>query len=164
MSPPRLRIVGCGHPDAGDDAVGLLLADQLRARWGGTIEIRQARGGARLLDGCDQVEGLILVDAALATDGFPPGAWRLFRFPEDRGCLAALPRAGTHVLGVVPALDLALALNRLPAQVRLFVVAGSEFALGKGLSPAVRESLPQALAALEAEVRRLESAYYRATR
>jgi hydrogenase maturation protease len=145
-----MRIVGCGNPDAGDDAVGLIIADQLRSRVPPEVEVRTATaGGASLLDWCDGIEALILVDAAHASVDFPTGQWRRFVFPADRERLKATPLSGTHVLGLVEALELAQTLDRLPREVLLFAVAGAQFALGSGLSPTVQHSLPELVSALE---------------
>ena len=142
MTPPHVRIVGCGHPDAGDDAAGLILADLLRLRVPPEVEIKTATaGGASLLECFEGVEVLILLDAALATAEFLPGQWRRFAFPADRERLQATMLRGTHSLGVVPALELAKTLGRLPREVLLYAVAGARFDLGTPLSPAVQQSL-----------------------
>ena len=147
--------MGCGTPDAGDDAVGLLIADPLRGRLPQGVEIRtDTAGGVNLLHWCEGVEVLILVDAALATNDFPAGQWRRFVFPADRHCLKTMALCGTHVLGLVQALELAEVVGCLPGEVLLFALAGSQFELGVGLSPAVRASLAEVLDALEAEVKR----------
>ena len=45
-------MLGCGNADAGDDAVGLILAERLRARLPRDIEvIIDTTGGITLLDG-----------------------------------------------------------------------------------------------------------------
>jgi hydrogenase maturation protease len=131
----------------------LILADLLRSRVPPEIEVRTATaGGASLLDWCEDIEVLILVDAAHASVDFPAGQWRRFVFPADRDRLKATPLSGTHVLGLVEALELAQTLDRLPRAVLVFAVAGAQFALGSGLSTAVRDAMPRVIAALESDV------------
>ena len=105
-------MLGCGNADAGDDAVGLILAERLRARLPRDIEaIIDTTGGITLLDGCDRLDVLILLDAALACAGFRAGEWRRFIFPGDRQWLQATGRPGTHGWGILETLELAQALG-----------------------------------------------------
>ncbi len=159
LTPPRIRIVGCGRPDAGDDAAGLLIAERLRKRLPPEVEVRtDTAGGANLLHWCDDVEVLILADAALATDDFPTGQWRRFAFPADRDRVQAVAFAGTHTLGVVQGLELASTLGRLPGEVLLYAVAGARFELGAALSPAVKSSIATVADQLAVEMPRRLSA------
>lgn len=155
MNRPRLRIVGCGNADAGDDAAGLIIADQLRACLAPEVDIRtESAPGANLLHWCEHVAVLILIDAALGSDDLPPGRWRRFVFPADRRRLQGAARRGAHGWGIVEALDLADFLNMLPSAVSIFAVAGARFVLGSPLSRSVRASLPEVVRAVEAEVAR----------
>jgi hydrogenase maturation protease len=152
LNAPRVRIVGCGSPDAGDDAIGMVAAQALRERLPPDVDVRTDRtGGANIVEWCEGVEVLILVDAARATPEFPVGQWRCLRLPTDRKRLQVLPFRTTHLLGLVEALDLACSLGCLPHKVVVFAVIGAQFELGAGLSPAVLGSLPEVLAAVQAE-------------
>ncbi len=159
MTPPRIRIVGCGRPDVGDDAAGLLIAERLRKSLPPEVEVRtDAAGGANLVHWCNNVEVLILADAALATDDFPTGQWRRFAFPADRDRVQAVAFPGTHTLGVVQGLELAYTLDRLPEEVLLYAVAGARFELGAAISPAVKSSVTAVADQLVVEVTRRLSA------
>jgi hydrogenase maturation protease len=152
LNAPRVRIVGCGSPDAGDDAIGMVAAQALRERLPPEVDLRTDRaGGANIIEWCEGVEVLILVDAARATSEFPAGQWRCLRFPTGRRRLQELPFRNSHLLGLAEALELAGWLGRLPPQVVVFAVAGAQFALGHGLSPVVLKGLPEVLAAMQAE-------------
>ena len=145
-----MRIIGCGNCDAGDDAVGLIIAGQLRERLPPNIEVRtDSAGGVNLIHWCEDIETLIIVDAAFATDDFPAGQWRRFAYPADREQLRATAFSGTHLMGIAQALELAHTLGTLPKDVLIYAVAGAQFELGAGLSPAVE----QALAAMVNELR-----------
>jgi len=153
LNATRLIIVGCGSPDAGDDALGPIVADSLRERLPAEVEIKtDYAGGANLLDWCEGVEMLILVDAALATADFAVGEWRRLCFPFERECLRTLAFHNTHSLGLAEALDLASSLGRLPKEVLIFAVAGGQFELGTGLSPAVQRSVSKVRSAVQEEV------------
>jgi hydrogenase maturation protease len=137
-----VRVVGCGNRDAGDDAVGLIIAEQLRGRLPSGFDVRtETGGGAGLIRWCEDIETLILVDAALATEDFPAGQWRRLAYPADREQLGAMALSGSHLLGLAQGLELALALGTLPGEVQIHAMAGAQFELGAGLSPAVERAL-----------------------
>ena len=149
----RVRIIGCGNPDAGDDAIGLIIAEQLRARLPPEVEVRSdTAGGASLIHWCEDVETLFIVDAALATDDFPAGCCRQFAYPADREQLKATAFSGTHLLCIFPTLELAQTVNKLPNELLIFAVAGAHFGLGAGLSPAVEQALAAVLNEVEKDV------------
>ena len=153
MIPPRVLVVGCGNRDAGDDAVGLFIAEQLRPRVPPEVEVRSdTAASANLIDWCDEIETLIIVDAALATGDFPAGRLRLLAYPDDREQLKATAFSGTHLMGIVQTLELAQALGRLPKKVLIYAIAGVQFQLGAGLSPAVEQALAAVVGELEKEI------------
>jgi hydrogenase maturation protease len=88
-----------------------------------------------------------VIDAALS--GAPPGTVHHFR--AERGPLPAVAlRSSTHAFGVADAIELARALDRLPAQLDVYAVEGTDFELGTSVSPAVAraaEALAERLAA-----------------
>lgn len=153
MSTPRLRLVGCGSLDAGDDTIGLVLADSLRGQLPPEVEVKvDTAGGINLLAWCEGIHTLMLVDAALADGNFPTGQWRRLTFPDDQPCLRQLALRGTHAFGIGAALELARRLGRLPREVVIFAVAGCQFERGAGISPAVQAALPVLQAAVKAEI------------
>ncbi|MGC8795290.1 MAG: hydrogenase maturation protease, partial [Bryobacteraceae bacterium] len=62
-------IIGCGHPDYGDDAAGLLVARRLKAL--GLPAIETSGEATALMDCWQGEEEVIVVDATLT--GAPPG-------------------------------------------------------------------------------------------
>lgn len=162
MNRIRVRLVGCGAPDAGDDSVGLVIAQRLLPRLSAEAEIRVAPGGgADLLQWFEAVETLFIVDAAAANSGFPVGEVRRFCYPADRRLLEVLAFSGTHTLGIVPALRLAEELGQLPSRVLVYAVAGSRFERGTGLSPALQGRLEEVVDHLAHEVVNSEPAFRR---
>ena|SRR5262245_28983775 len=65
--------------------------------------------------------------------------------------------AGSHGPGVPAAVRLGRALERLPRQVVILAVEGADTGPGTGLSDAVAAAVPQAVAAVMAELKRIRS-------
>jgi hydrogenase maturation protease len=86
----------------------------------------------------EQAERVILVDAAAS--GAPPGT--IHRFDARA---QAIPKGfccySTHRFGVAEAVELARVLGRLPKEIRLYAIEGTDFGNGEGLSPAVAEAV-----------------------
>jgi hydrogenase maturation protease len=148
-------VVGVGHPDRGDDAVGWLVAERLRERLADlpevTVVAASADPAALLTEPrWDGATPLVLVDAVVT--GAPPGT------VEVRGAEQPLPSprsSGTHDLGLVATLQLARALGRLPPDLTIVGIEGARFGLGDLPSPAVIAAAERVAAALEAELRAL---------
>ena len=124
-------VIGIGNRWAGDDDAGLAVA----RRVGG----RELEGDPlALLDAWAGADDVVVVDAA--SSGAPPGTIR--RFDARSGPLPArLVRSSTHALGVAEAIELARALDRLPARLEVCVIEGTRFTSGAGLSPAVERAV-----------------------
>jgi hydrogenase maturation protease len=127
-------VVGVGNPWRGDDAAGLEVASRVRAL-GPAVEVRTLEGDASgLLELWSGHEDVALVDAA--GSGAPAGTLHVLRPPADR-LPAAVLRSSSHAFGVADAVELARALDRLPARLEILAIEGEDFALGAPLSPAV---------------------------
>ncbi len=146
-----LRVIGIGHRDRADDAVGRLLADRLRERAPPGVEVVDTDGeAARLLDLIAGVDHVVIVDAALSGAG--PGTIRRFDAvarPLPRTAFAA----STHAVGLADAIELARALDQLPAHCIVYAIEGSSFELGQPLSPAVATAIDETIALVLDEVR-----------
>jgi hydrogenase maturation protease len=148
-----LRIVGLGSPDHGDDAAGPLVAAALRDTTPPGVEVwTDTAGGVRFDAWCAGVDGLVLVDAACASPGFPAGSRRRIAWPEQRHLLQTTRLAGTHAFSIEKALQLAEILGRLPRRVTLFVLAGDHFQIGAPLSPALQEPLRHLIEQIRREI------------
>ena len=147
----RVLIAGIGHPDRGDDAVGLVVAEQLDVRLREVEDVEvvatTADPSALLtLPAWDLAEHLIVVDACVG--GAPTGHVHVFQDPD------ALPvpvAGGTHDLGLATTLALARALGRRPAEVTVLAVEGAQFEVGAPLSPEVLAAAERLVARLAAE-------------
>ena len=140
------RIIGCGNPDRGDDAAGLLAARRLRELG---IEAEEHPGEALgLLERFGGAESLVLIDAVLGyTQGGRVHVWDC-EGPTDATWMPG--GASSHGLGVAEAIGLAKALGRLPGRVRVYGIEGRCFEPGASVSP-------QVLAAVERVARQIAS-------
>jgi hydrogenase maturation protease len=123
-------VIGVGHPDRGDDAVGLLVAAQVR-RAAPDCEIVEVQSPTQLMDLWDGHDVVVVTDAVRT--GRDAGAVTLL--DASQRALPAQPGAGgSHGLGIAESVELARALGRLPA--RVLVVGVEAVSTGPGAAPA----------------------------
>jgi hydrogenase maturation protease len=138
---PRTLVLGIGNPSRGDDALGPLLLDRLAALDLPDVELLTdfQLGPEHALDLVGR-ERVIFVDAA--AQGEAPFRFAPLSPAHDASAL-------THVLSPEAVLDVFVTVTRLTLP-SAFVLAirGSEFGLGKPLSPAAAAHLEAALAFL----------------
>ena len=138
---PRVRVVGVGHPDRGDDAAGLEVLDRVRARANTGLDIvRAAADGPGLLAQIETLAHVVIVDCARG--GGAPGTI----LHLNAASLAVPAHGNSHGNALAEALALGEALGCLPARLTILAVVGEHFAIGEAMSQAVRAALP-ALAA-----------------
>ncbi|HVZ13093.1 MAG TPA: hydrogenase maturation protease [Bauldia sp.] len=142
------RVIGIGHPDRGDDAVGRVVAARLMGMPG--IEVIETDGeAAKLLDLMEGADCVIIADAALS--GASPGAVR-------RLDAAAQPvpqpmfAASSHAVGLAESIELARILDRLPRRCIIFAIEAQDFTLGAGLSPVVAAAVDRVVGAILGEI------------
>lgn len=145
-------IIGLGHPDRGDDAVGLLAAEQL-ATWP-PPGWRVATSTTGLLGALSAGAWSRLVVLDGLVTGAPPGT--LHRIVLKAGAAALSPTVGavsTHGISLVDEVALGRELALLPADV---VVLGIEIearntAMGAGISEAVARGVDALVSAARHE-------------
>lgn len=146
-----MMVIGVGNRWRGDDAAGLAVARRVRELARGGIEAREVEGDATaLVDTWSGADAVVVVDAA--TSGAPPGTIRRFdarSVPLPARCV----RSSTHAFGVPEAIELARALDRLPARLEVYAIEGASFRAGDRLSPAVDRAVEQLAASLGADCR-----------
>jgi len=117
------------------------------------VEVRSAVAGASdVLDCGQEVDSLILIDAALATPQLPVGTCLRLAYPAQEHVLSRTPICNTHAVSLAHALRLAWTLGQLPGEVTLFLLAGDSFEPGTRLSPHLRQPLARLVEAIQREV------------
>lgn len=139
-------VVGIGAADRGDDAVGELVADRVRELRPEGMTVLPVASPLELLEVFDAYGSVVIVDAVRA--GGRPGAVTVSAIGEAP--LPALPSAAsTHGWGLAEVVELARAVDRLPARLVVVGVEVAEVATGADLSePVARAVGPAADAVL----------------
>jgi hydrogenase maturation protease len=139
-------LIGVGNAWRGDDGAGLAVARRVRELSPAGVEVREVEGDATaLVEAWSGAEGVVVVDAA--ESGAPPGTVRRFD-ARTRPLPARSLRSSTHAFGVADAVELARALDRLPARLDVYAIEGASFTAGKRLSPAVERAVDELAASL----------------
>lgn len=143
---PAPLVVGLGHPDRGDDAVGSLVAAALRAGAPRGLQVRTSLDPVRLPDLWTGRDLVVVVDAA--TGAGPPGTVRVL--DASSAPLPVLPASpgSTHGLSLADVVELSRRTGALPRRLLVVSVAGSSFTLGDRPSPAVAAAVPEAVEAV----------------
>jgi hydrogenase maturation protease len=145
----RITIIGIGHPDRGDDAIGRIVAARLAPRAGDGVDVIGLDGEATaLLERLGETEHAIVVDAVLS--GAPPGTIR--RFDVVRQALPTGTGLSSHGFGLAEAVELARALGRLPARCTVFAVEAASFDHGAPLSCEVAAAADEVVGHVLAEI------------
>ncbi len=140
-----VRVIGCGNPDAGDDAVGLLAVRKARGALESIpgVEVVEAGMGLHVLDLLDDVGAVLVVDGVRSPNGSrPPG--EIVRVEAGPGGLPAGVGSSlsSHGFGLGEALGLAATIGRAPRVVFLGVEI-EDVAAGDPLSPTVAAALDE---------------------
>lgn len=155
-SPPDVVVLGMGNVLIGDDAFGPHVVRMLDAAYEFEPGVAVLDVGTPGLDLTPYIGGsraLVVVDT-VAVDG-PRG--RIHRYVKsDLLEKPPVPRIGPHDPGLEDALFMLELDDRAPEDVVLLGVTPEKTETGIGLSPAVREAVPWAVAAVLKELKRLD--------
>ena len=136
---PTVLVIGVGNALRGDDAAGAMAAQLLRERhlpWLHAIE--HGGEGISLMETWTGAQTVIVVDA-ISSDAAPG---TISRFDVTQQPLqGSLFRDSTHAFGLQEAVELSRALNRLPARLIIWGIAGKSFAIGEPLSAEVQAAV-----------------------
>lgn len=142
-------VIGLGHPDRGDDAVGLRVAERLAGRLPpGASLVTRLDDEAALLAAWEHADAVIVVDCALTED--PIGTVR--RLDALTESLPAERAASGHGGGLARAIALGRALDALPRHLGIYAVAGARLGMGEPMSPAVAAAIAPAADRIREEV------------
>lgn len=135
-------VIGLGNPDRGDDAVGVEVANRVRALGPSGVDVVVTDDPASLLDLWAGVDDVVVVDAMVshreagsvvrldvAGTGVPGHGWA---------------SAGSHAFGLGAAVELSRALGTLPPSLVLVGVEVGATEAGAGLTPAVSAAIDTA--------------------
>jgi len=131
-------IIGCGNPDRGDDAAGLLAAARLREAGVPALDNRGDLLG--LLDTWEGAVRAIIVDTVVT--GALPGfisVWDAHTAPLVSDSF----RGSTHAFGIAEAVAMGRSLDRLPPHLWIFGIEGAQFEPGTAPSPAVAKAVEE---------------------
>ncbi|NUP37153.1 MAG: hydrogenase maturation protease [Streptomyces sp.] len=151
----RIAVIGVGNEFRRDDGVGWAVLARLRERAAqqppGTVLATCDGDPGRLIGLWEGADLAVVVDAAHAHPGVPG---RVHRLELSGGLLAQPQTTSSHGLGLGEAVELARALDVLPAHLVVYAVEGAESRLGTGLSPAVEDAVEPLVRAVESELDR----------
>ena len=138
-----------GSAFRGDDAVGPVVADRLRALGAPLLDC--ADEPTRLLDLWADLDLVVVVDAVRSAA--PPGT--LHRVEVEGGSLPReLRLASTHAMGIVDALELGRALGRAPRRLVVIGVEGASFGTGEEMTPEVARAIDAVVDCVVTELER----------
>jgi hydrogenase maturation protease len=136
-----------GSAFRGDDAVGPVVADRLRALGAPLLDC--ADEPTRLLDLWAGLDTVVVVDALRSKA--PPGT--LHRIEVGDGPLPSdLRLASTHAMGIAETLELGRALGRAPHRVVVLGLEGAAFGMGEEMTPEVAQAIDELVLAVVAEL------------
>ncbi len=149
----RLTIIGVGNEFRSDDALGLLVARELKRRHPDAVTILEADGeGASLMETWKGRDAVLIIDAL--SSGGPPGSVRRL----DAASIpvpAGLFHYSSHAFGVAEAIEMARRLHQLPRIALLYGIEGASFEAGVGLSDPVVKSIPGLISTIQRDLKHL---------
>jgi hydrogenase maturation protease len=135
-------VVGLGHPDRADDAVGRLVAESV-ADARGDVSVACPLDPLVLLNLMPGRDVVVLVDAAVGGDA--AGTVRVHDLTSAPLAQAeAGAAASSHGISVGQVVELARAVGAMPTMLRLVTVQVTDVAAGRELTPSVRRAVARA--------------------
>lgn len=161
--PHPIAVIGVGNEFRRDDGVGPAVVSHIGHRAvgeplpAGTALWTCDGEPARLISLWERAGAVIVVDAARTDASVPSG--RIQRFAcTDTLIRQASGATSSHGLGLAAAVELALAVGRLPASLIVYTVEIGDLGNGVGLSAQVGAAVEPAARRIEDEVARLARA------
>jgi hydrogenase maturation protease len=143
-------VIGIGNEYRHDDGVGPEVINRLAGRDLPDVSFAVADGEpTHLMDLWSEADVAVLVDA-VRNDPANPG--RIHELMVDVPT-STNGTASSHGLGLGDAVDLAMALGRMPRRMVVFAIEGADFTPGVGLRPEVAAAVEQVADLVVHEVR-----------
>ena len=135
LSDQKTLLIGVGNAFRGDDAVGIYVAKQLASQGLADIVVEVQSGeGAALIERWRAHRRVFLIDA-IAPHGSPGQIHRIEAHKEP--ITIRLSHTSSHGFGVLEAIELSRALEKLPEELIVYGVEGVCFDKGAELSEAI---------------------------
>jgi hydrogenase maturation protease len=140
---PKTLVLGIGNAWRGDDAVGLLVAQALRAYDLPDVTVMEASTvDPALIPLWQDFDRLILIDAVVSDAA--PGAVHWFDLSQTP-LPTLVSSCSTHSLDLATLIELARTLHQLPPEVWLFGIEGCNLTSGRPVSAAVMTGLERCI-------------------
>jgi hydrogenase maturation protease len=141
----RLLVIGVGNRDRGDDAVGPIVCDMVEQLGVPQVDTIVFEGSALDLPlRWSADDRVVIVDAAE-----PAGEPGLISTTDALSARLVAPGpVSTHTIDVGAAVELARALDRLPAELTIIGIEGAGFEFGAPLTLAVQQAAHQVVATM----------------
>ena len=144
-------VIGVGNEYRRDDGAGLAVVARLRDRVPPGVDLLLTDGEpARLIEAWTGAALAVVVDAVRAD---PPRPGRVHRFVLDRPLAGASRTASSHGFGLDDAIQLALALDRMPGRLIVHAIEAADLTQGTGLTPAVATAVDEVASAVLSDLR-----------
>lgn len=135
-------IIGIGNIDRGDDAAGILTAEEVQHCMKHKVEVVIHNGEpASLIELWQNHQTVILIDAIAA--GTHPGEILMLNLRETSLPECLFSRRSTHDFGIPEAVELARVMGKLPTQLLFYGIEASSFSMGQELSEVVKKAIPK---------------------
>ena len=144
-------VIGVGNEYRRDDGAGLAVVISLRDRVPPGVDLVLTDGEpTRLIEAWAGAEVAVVVDAVRAD---PPRPGRVHRFELDRALTGATRTASSHGFGLDDAIQLALALDRMPGRLVVHAIEAADLGQGAGLTPPVAAAVDEVASAVLSDLR-----------
>jgi len=139
----QILVIGLGNDYRGDDAIGRVVVRRLKAIGGDNVIVVEESGeGAALIETWKGADFAILIDAVHSGGA----AGTIHRFDAAAQPIPSrLFHYSTHAFSVAEAVELARALNQLPAKLIVYGIEGKTFGPNVGLSIEVERAAEEIL-------------------
>jgi hydrogenase maturation protease len=151
MRENSIAVIGIGHPDRGDDALGHLTIQELQTQLPKAVYTGSLLGDvADILDIFTNYNTVILIDALMTPQGKPG---EIFRFSENaifddaKTC-----RTSTHAFDLAQTLALAQNLAILPSSLVIYGMQAIQFEQGQGICEAMQKNFTLFIKQIKQEV------------
>lgn len=137
-----LGVIGIGSPIRTDDGIGIALIDHLKSQKipEGVELVDVGTSGMNILHHLRNFTKVLIIDA-IRTDGEPGNC--MFFTPDEIDKDSSIKTRSTHDANLLEALELSEMLGERPEEVIIMGIIPEDLSIGEGLSPKLKEKLPE---------------------